>query len=125
LLAAASEHNVRPRLIKTVNLEEGMPQVHQALSQLDLELRRAQEERCSLVKLIHGYGSSGTGGDIRTAVQRKLREMADHGQIRGCIFGEDWSKSDDQTWPLLRTYPELKQDRDLGKKNRGITIVVL
>ena len=44
--------------MKTVNLKEGMPQVHQALSQLDSELARAQEEGYGLVKLIHGYGST-------------------------------------------------------------------
>ncbi len=112
-------------LMKTVNLKEGMPQVHQALSELDRELAHAREEGYGLVKLIHGYGSTGAGGEIRIAVQRRLREMSDHGQIRGCIFGEDWSKSDEQTWTLLGSHADLKQDRDLGKRNRGITVVML
>ena len=111
--------------MKTVNLKEGMPQVHQALSQLDQELARARVEGFGLVKLIHGYGSTGAGGEIRIAVQRRLREMCDHGQIRGCIFGEDWAKSDELTWALLGSYAALKEDRDLGKRNRGITVVVL
>jgi len=111
--------------MKTVNLKEGMPQVHQALSQLDREVARAREEGYRLVKLIHGYGSSGVGGEIRIAVQRKLREMSDHGQIRSCIFGEDWAKSDELAWKLLSAHAELKQDHDLGKRNRGITVVVL
>lgn len=111
--------------MKTVNLKEGMPQAHQALSQLERELGRARDQGCGLVKLIHGYGSTGAGGEIRIAVQRKLREMSDHKQIRGCIFGEDWSKSDELTWTLLSLHADLKQDRDLGKRNRGITVVVL
>jgi len=111
--------------MKTVNLEEGMPEVHQALSRLDSELAKARKEGCDLIKLIHGYGSTGAGGDIRIAVQRKLRHMSDQGQIRGFIFGEDWSKSDELTWKLLNDHAELKQDRDLGKRNRGITVVVL
>jgi len=116
---------VRSFPMKTVNLKEGMPQVHQALSQLDSELARAREQGYGLVKLIHGYGSTGAGGEIRIAVQRKLREMSDESQIRGCVFGEDWSKSDKQTWALLGSHPELKQDSDLGRRNRGITVVVL
>jgi len=116
---------VRSSRMKTVSLKEGMPPVHQAMSQLDRELARAREEGCKLVKLVHGYGSTGAGGEIRIAAQRKLREMSEHGQIRGCIFGEDWSKSDQQTWTLLGSYPELKQDSDLGRGNRGITVVVL
>jgi hypothetical protein len=102
-----------------------MPLVHQAMQQLDRELAVARQEGRTVLKLIHGYGSSGVGGDIRIAVQRRLGEMASQGKIRGCIFGEDWAKSDEQAWALLNARPELKQDHDLGRRNLGITIVVL
>ena len=78
-----------------------------------------------MLKLIHGYGSSGQGGDIRIAVQKRLVEMSQSAQIRGCIFGENWSKSDESSWKLLQSHPELKADSALGRGNRGITIVVL
>lgn len=78
-----------------------------------------------MLKIVHGYGSSGVGGDIRVAVQARLREMAEDGRIQGCIFGEDWSKSDQETWRLLQGRAELKHDRDLGRGNQGITVVVL
>ena len=107
-----------------MSLKDGMPLVHQALAQLEHELQSARAEGYGLVKLIHGYGSSGAGGEIRIAVQRRLRELSDLGQIRGCIFGENWTKSDELTWALLSAHPELKQDRDLGRRNPGITIVV-
>lgn len=112
-------------LMKSVSLKQGMPLVQEALSRLERELALAQREGYRLVKLIHGYGSTGAGGEIRTAVQKRLREMSDLGQVRGCIFGEDWSKSDEQTWKVLGTYPDLKRDHDLGRRNLGITIVVL
>jgi hypothetical protein len=102
-----------------------MPQVHQALQQLDRELKRARQEKCTLLKLVHGYGSSGMGGEIRIAVQKRLVELAGHGEIRSYIFGEDWAKSNEQTWKLLQERQELKQEPDLGRKNLGITIVVL
>ena len=85
----------------------------------------ARQQKHSLLKVIHGYGSSGAGGDIRVAVQRRLRELVEGGQLRGCIFGEDWAKSDEVTWRLLQTHSELKADPDLGRGNRGITVVVL
>ncbi len=111
--------------MKTVNLKEGMPQVHQALMQMERELAAARMEGCGLVKLIHGYGSTGEGGEIRIAVQKRLREMSERGEVRGVIFGENWAKSDEQAWKLVGTRKELKLDRDLGKGNRGITIVEL
>jgi hypothetical protein len=111
--------------MKTVNLKSDMPQVHEALQRLTRELALARQEKATLLKLVHGYGSTGVGGDIRIAVQKRLLEMTQNGQIRGCIFGENWSKSDDATWKLLQSHPELKNDSDLGRRNRGITIVFL
>ena len=102
-----------------------MPTVPEALQQLDRELARARQTGCGVLKLIHGYGSSGAGGDIRIAAQKRLAEMASLGEIRACIFGEDWSKSDERAWALINARPELKQDTDLGRRNQGITIVVL
>jgi adenosylmethionine-8-amino-7-oxononanoate aminotransferase len=102
-----------------------MPPVHEALQRLDRELALARQENAKLLKLVHGYGSSGAGGDIRLAVQKRLVEIVQSGQIRGCIFGENWSKSDETAWKLLQSHPELKSDSDLGRRNRGITIVVL
>jgi hypothetical protein len=111
--------------MQTVNLKTDMPQVHESLQRLDRELAVARHGKAKLLKLIHGYGSTGAGGDIRIAVQKRLLEMTQDGQIRGYIFGENWSKSDDTAWKLLQSHPELKSDSDLGRRNRGITIVIL
>lgn len=92
---------------------------------MDRELAVGRQSKQTLLKLIHGYGSTGAGGDIRIAVQKRLIEMAQSGQIRGCIFGEDWSKSDETTWKLLQSNRDLKNDPDLGRNNRGITVVII
>jgi hypothetical protein len=111
--------------IQTVNLEEGKPPVRDALARMEHELTLARRQGCAALKFIHGYGSTGAGGDIRIAVQKRLRELYDGGQIRACIFGEDWTISDTQTWALLKAHPSLKSDPDLHKRNLGITVVVL
>lgn len=116
---------MRSALMKSVSLKENMPSVQEAISRLDHELAAARREGFLLMKIIHGYGSTGAGGDIRIAAQKWLREMSDRSEIRGCIFGENWSKSDTDTWKLLGSHPDLKLDHDLGRKNLGITIVVL
>ncbi|MGB7602503.1 MAG: hypothetical protein WBM24_19530 [Candidatus Sulfotelmatobacter sp.] len=102
-----------------------MPEVPEALQRMDRELALARQNKLTILKLVHGYGSTGTGGDIRIAVQKRLFEMFQSGQIRGCIFGENWSKSDETTWKLLQSNNGLKNDPDLGRGNRGITIVII
>jgi len=102
-----------------------MPQAHEAMQRLERELALARQAKTPLLKLIHGYGSTGAGGDIRIAVQKRLLEMVQTGHIRACIFGESWTKSDQVSWKLLQSHPELKSDSDLGRRNLGITIVLL
>lgn len=92
---------------------------------MDREIALARRQKHSLLKVVHGYGSTGVGGDIRVAVQRRLHELSETGQIRNCIFGENWSKTDDATWRLLQAQSELKADPDLGRRNQGITVVLL
>jgi hypothetical protein len=111
--------------IKTINLKSGMPLVREALLRMERELAMARQEKVTALKFVHGYGSTGAGGEIRVAVQRQLTEMAENGQVRGCIFGENWAKSDEAAWRVLQANPELKKDSDLGRRNRGITIVLL
>jgi hypothetical protein len=111
--------------IPTVNLKSDRPTVNEALTRLERELTLARQQSQFILKLIHGYGSTGAGGDIRVAVQLRLRELKEAGAIRGCIFGEEWSKANEEVWRLLQQHPVLKKDLDLGKRNPGITIVLL
>ena len=95
------------------------------MQRLDRELALALQQGHVLLKVIHGYGSTGAGGDIRVAVQRRLHELTEAGSLRGCIFGEDWSKANEFAWRLVQELPELKRDVDLGRRNQGITVVLL
>jgi hypothetical protein len=122
---AVSSDQSEGHVIKTVNLKSDMPSVQEALQRLDREIAIARAGKVALLKIVHGYGSTGAGGDIRIAVQKRLHTLAEAGQIHACIFGENWSKTDDATWSLLQSQSELKSDSDLGRHNRGITIVVL
>jgi hypothetical protein len=79
----------------------------------------------ALVKLIHGYGSKGLGGRIKEEVANALTRHKRSNLIRDFIAGEDFRISNQATWDLLKASPELKQDRDLSRNNRGITIVIL
>lgn len=108
-----------------MNVKSDRPTVQEALQRLEREISIAREQKYSFLKVIHGYGSTGAGGDIRIAVQARLQQLASSGEIGGCIFGEEWSKSSDEVWRLVQAHPELKEDQDLGRRNLGITVVML
>ncbi len=92
---------------------------------LDRELHIARQAGTQVLKLVHGYGSKGVGGVLRDACRAKLVREKNAGQIDDFIAGEDFRVSNETTWGLLKRWPELKQDRDLGRGNKGITMVVL
>ena len=111
--------------MKTIILKEGMPSVEEARARLQTELRNARQIGVKILKLVHGYGSTGVGGDLRISLQSTLRQMTERHEISDCIYGENWRTSDERSWELLKRMPELKIDSDLGKGNKGVTIVIL
>jgi len=102
-----------------------MPGVEQARARLSGEIAAARREGVKVLKVVHGYGSSGVGGELRIALQSTLRQMVSRSEIRDCIYGENWRTGDQRSWELLKRMPELKRDSDLGKGNKGITLVLL
>ncbi|HET7184794.1 MAG TPA: Smr/MutS family protein [Terriglobales bacterium] len=115
----------RSKAMKLVNLENGMPSVPLALSLLNDALRSGRMEGFTALKIVHGYGSSGIGGALRSALQAALMRHEQAGEVRAFIAGEDWRISDERSWALLQKCPELKADVDLGRGNKGISLVVL
>jgi len=112
-------------MVKIINLEAGMPTVEQAQIRLLSEIRRARAERATAVKIIHGYGSSGVGGKLRTAMRSYLAQLRRGGKVGCYVAGEDWSVFHSEARELLSGCPELKRDRDLERGNPGITIALL
>jgi len=114
----------KPARIKVVDLEKGMPTVEQARLRMQYELQLARKDGYEAVKLIHGYGSSGAGGALRTELQKELHRAMQSGAIQAFIAGENWRISDSSTWKLLKEFPEWRKDADLGGKNKGISVVI-
>ncbi len=115
----------KPAPIKIIDLEDGMPKVEEARLCMQRELQVARQQGYAAVKLIHGYGSSGAGGSLRIELQKELQRLSSAGVVKSFIAGEDWRVSSEQTWELLKRYPEWKRDSDLGRANKGISIVLL
>jgi Smr domain len=114
-----------PAPIRIVNLEDGFPTRDQACQRLAQALAHARKAKVPALKIIHGYGSSGTGGVLRFAVRSYLRQRKEEKLIRVFIPGESWSQFDAYSKELLKRVPQSLLDRDLGRKNKGITLVLL
>ncbi len=110
---------------RAVKLKRGMPTVEQALGRLERELEQAKKERCRVLTLIHGYGSSGRGGVIREEIREKLQFLKYRGEINDVLAGEHFSTGNGSGRNLLRRFPFLRQHRDLNRGNRGITLLIL
>lgn len=108
-----------------VNLEQGMPTVESAMMQLRQTLLTARARRTGVIKLIHGYGSSGRGGAIRTATLRELNQRKQNGQITEYVPGEEFSPFYANARHAVELVPELRKDHDYTRTNQGITIVIL
>ena len=65
--------------IRLINLEDEKPTVKQAMDRLELELRLAKKQNVCVLKIIHGFGSTGNGGKIRVALRRNIRNAEKSG----------------------------------------------
>ena len=63
------------RPVRELNLELGRPDAAEALRRLAAEVEAARKMGTPAMKLIHGYGSSGKGGRLRTACRTWLRQQ--------------------------------------------------
>lgn len=112
-------------LIRTVNLKQGMPDVDEARQRMNQAIDQARRAGFQALKLIHGYGSSGVGGGIRTAVRSSLTRRRREGKIRAYAGGEHWHVCEPDAQAILAECPALERESDLNMHNEGITIVLL
>lgn len=111
--------------LRVVPIEEGMPSVEEARKTVMVELQKARRDGVRVIKLVHGYGSTGTGGALRHALRKSLLLRKKEGLVAKIIWGEKWSIFEPDTRSLLEQYPELKGDSDLDRGNQGITLALL
>ena len=110
---------------RVLNIESGMPTVEVARTALAQGLRIAKAQGFTVVKVIHGYGSSGRGGAIKADVQRLLSQKQAGGQVKAFVKGEDFSPFDAAARRILEACPQMARDNDYGRQNHGVTIVLL
>lgn len=120
-----SSKSHHPEFIQTANLEAGMPSVEEALQRLDGFFMEMNANHIKLLKLIHGYGSTGRGGKIREEVRKKLNTLKDRHIIAEYLPGEDFNPFNEKSRRILEVFVESVHDPDYGQYNPGITLVVM
>lgn len=108
--------------VKEVNIERGSPRVPQAISKMVNELSTAKASGYKSIILIHGYGSSGTGGSIKPAVMNKLKEPMLAGIVKAYVNGVNW---DQRKKEFLEDCSQLKEYESRIQQNPGVTVVIL
>jgi hypothetical protein len=111
--------------VLVLTVKAGLPTAQEARARLNAEIDKAKRSGVVAMKVIHGYGSSGTGGTLKEAIRRSLQKRRKEGKIRAFVIGEKWTVFDEVARAILEECPELSNDRDLNGYNEGVTFVLL
>lgn len=112
-------------VMKTYNVEAGFPSLDEARRLVIQEIRSAKREGVSVLKIIHGYGSSGHGGKLNHGLRKSFALRKKEGVIRDWIAGEDFTIFNPAVLAWLETAPAIRGDPDLGATNEGVTLLWL
>ena len=111
--------------ISVLKIKENNPTVDEALKLLTNEISAAIERNIKVIKIIHGYGSSGVGGAIKTSLLTRLNTLKNNNQVKSIITGEQHNEYAGSRNYLLNKYPELKSTWIEDRGNPGITFIEL
>lgn len=95
----------------TINLKCGLPTVEEAMARLDRELIAAAAASAQIIRIIHGWGSTGKGGAIRDEVRRTLKVRQRQHGFGAVVHGEDFSERSPADRQLITQLPQLRDDR--------------
>lgn len=112
-------------MLRTLNIEAGLPSLDEARRQIVQEIRKARREGVRVLKIIHGYGSSGKGGTLNHGLRKSFALRKKENVIRDFIPGESFNIFNPVVLDLIDAVPALRGDSDLGATNLGITILWL
>ena len=109
---------------KIINLKEDQPTVELALALLEIEIEMARREGIVALKVIHGYGSHGVGGEIKRALNRWLIMAKRRHFISEYVKGEQWTASE-VAEKIKKHCPEVLGDSELYFANAGVTVILI
>ena len=111
--------------LKTFNIEAGFPTLDEARRLVVEEIRKSKREGVCVLKIIHGYGSSGKGGALKHGLKKSFALRKKEGVIKDFVTGEDFTIFNPVVLAMLEAVPTLRGDPDLSNTNEGVSVLWL
>lgn len=112
--------------IATIDIERGMLACDEALSKVQNEIEvLAINKQVKVLKVIHGYGSKGTGGKIKKELLFLLQTLVRQNKIKDFAPNDRFTQQSEKYGKYFKLYQELLIDSDLQNLNPGITLIFL
>jgi hypothetical protein len=109
-----------------INLEAGGPSAEEALERLTQHVRAASEAGIRAVIVIHGYGSSGSGGKIKWVVRDALEQNYFSDRVDEYYFGEDLAVGSSGYGAVIKRRASLRNHLSQFKiGNAGMTVLLM
>ena len=99
--------------------------VLEALATVEMEIETLKLGGESLLKIVHGYGSKGVGGNIKKALLAHLKILKKHKKICDFFACEKFCITHKNYKIYIKKYPNLLVDGNIKNLNPGATIVIL
>jgi len=112
-------------MMRTFNVEADFPSLDDARRDVIAEIRRAKRDGVRVLKIIHGYGSTGKGGKLCTGLRKSFQLRRQEQVIKDFVFGERFSIFNATVHAMFDACPALRGDPDLEATNEGITLLWL
>ncbi len=107
------------------NLKDDMPTCEEAFRRLSYAINDARAKNIKVLKIIHGYGSTGKGGELRFCLRERFQDMVWQGRLLDYLAGEELSRISKKGRSFLKKFPKLVNDKDFNRSNKGVTFIVL
>lgn len=112
-------------MMRTYNVEADFPSLDDARRDVIAEIRRAKRDGVRVLKIIHGYGSTGKGGKLCTGLRKSFLLRKQEGVIKDFVPGERFSIFNAAVHAMFEACPMLRGDPDLEATNEGVTLLWL
>lgn len=113
-------------MIQTLNIEKDCLACDQAIAKVLTEIDVLNlQNQIKVLKVIHGYGSSGTGGKIKQELSLCLQNLVKQNKIKYFVQNEKFTPIKKEYSYYTKLYPQLILESDLQNQNPGITLIFL